>query len=632
MAFIIAKKVLDPVNATGRGAEDGVGHLVIARVDGDGAIGEQWNGTAQDREDPSKLELSDFDLFPDDENHRLYAGPSMSRPGFPATEGFATSDIAYIPHPTEDRNIILDEAIASGLGYESALIFDGTEEQETFIRYELLPAAAHFLNAQDVDYYNVPLTGEYQNSNSVARYFLEQITAATGSDLTVSDYFPLQQVQGADRDLFGTTTVTALPDEIGTKFRGYVVEDGRSDDPSSFGSGTSHEIAGGFGEDVIFGNAGDDTLKATDIYEFSWNDSWDRLSGGTGNDRFEVVLRDTELARTQYPNVVWGGPGADTISLDLGEGALGASIFDFKVYVLNMPSLTKAQFENLDLSELGLEKQVDWSRIDLVVVNPDPEDRIIYKYGSQGDFPVELLAKRAEDPEDVYWGDFGQSVMLTPEIAYEEGIRPGASWVPADNYDGHMMWEHPLSFGEEYRSIETAFGGYWVIDGEPLGARPEADQMDFQADDGGILVTPETMAMATIYPFGPFVLNGRLDGTSLVASGGVAHFTGTIADDVLEGTSGDDIFTSSPGSDAIRGGLGSDRVSYAGSDDGVSLSGRFFSAPAPGTSEGEMQDAPVSRNAGFSGSGGDAEGDTIRGVFHLSGSDHEDVFDAGAFS
>ena len=81
-------------------------------------------------------------------------------------------------------------------------------------------------------------------------------------------------------------------------------------------------------------------------------------------------------------------------------------------------------------------------------------------------------------------------------------------------------------------------------------------------------------------------------------------------DDELHGGYGNDYLEGGAGADKIYGGTSSDTVSYAGSDAAVTIrlsTGTPLSLPGPGY-----------------GSGGHAEGDTIRGVENIIGSAHND--------
>jgi len=80
-------------------------------------------------------------------------------------------------------------------------------------------------------------------------------------------------------------------------------------------------------------------------------------------------------------------------------------------------------------------------------------------------------------------------------------------------------------------------------------------------------------------------------------------------DDILDGGDGDDRLTGGAGGDDIDGGAGEDTALYTGSGSGVTIS-----------------------LAAGSASGGDATGDTLTGIEHLTGSDHGDTLrgDSGA--
>ena len=82
---------------------------------------------------------------------------------------------------------------------------------------------------------------------------------------------------------------------------------------------------------------------------------------------------------------------------------------------------------------------------------------------------------------------------------------------------------------------------------------------------------------------------------------------GLAGDDTLNGDSGDDQLEGGPGEDALDGGIGEDWALYPDSAAGVTID---LSAP----------DA----NGYVNGTGGDAQGDKLKNIEHLWGSDHED--------
>ncbi len=111
-------------------------------------------------------------------------------------------------------------------------------------------------------------------------------------------------------------------------------------------------------EGVVGGN-GDDTLRSN-------GDTIVLLAGGGGDDYFQVGIAKGS------PTIVWGGVGADTISLTHGDDSGRAA----GILVLNAPGLTEENFQYFDLENMTGGTQIDWSQIDVVVINPNSSDSI----------------------------------------------------------------------------------------------------------------------------------------------------------------------------------------------------------------------------------------------------------------
>ncbi|MBD0864884.1 MAG: hypothetical protein GDA36_04375, partial [Rhodobacteraceae bacterium] len=115
--------------------------------------------------------------------------------------------------------------------------------------------------------------------------------------------------------------------------------------------------------------------------------------------------------------------------------------------------------------------------------------------------------------------------------------------------------------------------------------------------------------------FAPAGIGGDAEGDiltdieHLIGSAYDDHLTGNDEANQLTGLAGDDTLTGGEGADTLDGGAGADTASYARSDAAVTVN------LATGT-----------------GTGGDAEGDTLTGIEHLTGSAHGDTLtgDAGA--
>jgi Ca2+-binding RTX toxin-like protein len=96
-------------------------------------------------------------------------------------------------------------------------------------------------------------------------------------------------------------------------------------------------------------------------------------------------------------------------------------------------------------------------------------------------------------------------------------------------------------------------------------------------------------------------IDGGTENDQIFGDGGNDSLYGGTGDDHLDGGDGNDVLIGAAGADTMDGGAGTDTVSYAGSAAGVTVS------LAAGT-----------------GTGGDAQGDTLTGIENLYGSDHDD--------
>ena len=101
-------------------------------------------------------------------------------------------------------------------------------------------------------------------------------------------------------------------------------------------------------------------------------------------------------------------------------------------------------------------------------------------------------------------------------------------------------------------------------------------------------------------------VRGNVENLSLLGTGAI-NGTGNALANVITGNSGNNILAGLGGADTLTGGLGLDTASYAASGSGVTVS------LTTGT-----------------GSGGDAEGDTLNEIENLTGSNHNDVLEGSS--
>jgi len=106
-------------------------------------------------------------------------------------------------------------------------------------------------------------------------------------------------------------------------------------------------------------------------------------------------------------------------------------------------------------------------------------------------------------------------------------------------------------------------------------------------------------------------LSGLGGDDSLYGGSGRDSLIGGTGDDLLDGGTGNDTLAGGDGNDTLTGGAGADRL-----DGGSGMDFADYSGSAAGVN--------IDLNAG-TGSGGDAQGDTLAGVDGLIGSDHDDT-------
>jgi len=186
-----------------------------------------------------------------------------------------------------------------------------------------------------------------------------------------------------------------------------------------YGGDGSDYIAGGIGKDTIDGGDGFDILTYHDLGIGSEEtdsikvDLWDTslstdnvsrvegfvgsrfgdsfkgsegggewFAGGGGEDKFIITGRGS----SEMPTVVWGGDGADTITVSSTEFEVGVTsptdsqaLGQIGIVMVDAPNLTEENFSDLDFDSLGFGAGFDWSAIDLILLNHEGHDTIQYE-------------------------------------------------------------------------------------------------------------------------------------------------------------------------------------------------------------------------------------------------------------
>jgi Ca2+-binding RTX toxin-like protein len=165
-------------------------------------------------------------------------------------------------------------------------------------------------------------------------------------------------------------------------------------------------------------------------------------------------------------------------------------------------------------------------------------------------------------------------------------------------------------------SVENAVGGTVAI---VNGAAVFTANADFSgaasfgytvSDDKGGSTTASVSLTVNAPPVVPGVILGQAGNDTLTGTDGNDRMDGLAGNDILRAGAGDDIVIGGMGADRIDGGTGNDTADYSGSSTAVTVGLGFFSSA--------FQITPGR------GRGGDAAGDTLFGIEHITGSAFDD--------
>jgi RTX calcium-binding nonapeptide repeat (4 copies) len=123
-----------------------------------------------------------------------------------------------------------------------------------------------------------------------------------------------------------------------------------------------------YGVEAVVGGAGDDS--------FVFGNGSDSLSaaGGAGNDTFNLTFGPTD-----GPRIIWGGDGADVVNVSRDTTT---DAWQVGILAVTVVGLTAANFGDFTLDMLNLGPLFDWTKIDVVMINPDAGDSVNWLVGS----------------------------------------------------------------------------------------------------------------------------------------------------------------------------------------------------------------------------------------------------------
>lgn len=195
--------------------------------------------------------------------------------------------------------------------------------------------------------------------------------------------------------------------------------------------------------EVVVAGLGADTLSADGSTEV-------HLAGLDGNDRFHIV------AGGGAPTIVWGGIGADTISIAATDPSNPDAHDPVGILVVNVENLTPETFVNFDLNMVNVGSGFDWSQIDVVVLNPESSDQLVIDGSEIGTFS-DTIPVTYRDPSDDSTHHYGSvSYLATNDIGdwYTAGQHHAANYTVASSL---------LGGGVTSVFAPTAVAGFWDI-------------------------------------------------------------------------------------------------------------------------------------------------------------------------
>ncbi len=430
------------------------------------------------------------------------------------------------------------------------------------------------------------------------------------SSLSSSDGFKI--VGGLAGDGAGVS-VSRAGDINGDGFDDMVVG-ARGVDINGSESGASYVIFGkasGFSDIDLGDLAPSEGFMIVGESDSDWNGHAVSAAGDVNHDGIDDLIvgspmNDEYTTNSGKAYVIYGRRASSEVTLtgtDIGQRILGGHLDDI-------------------LNGLGGEDDLQGGDGDDTLDGGDDDDRVLggaggdtlrggagrdwVRGGDDGDM-VE-----GGDDRDWLFGDDGDDDLDGGEGA--DRLEGGAG---ADDLDGGLGGADLAVYKKSAAGVTVDLGAGTGTGGDAQGDTLTGIERVMGSDHGDTL-TGDANANLLIGRGGDDVLTGLGGRDKLRGDAGEDELyggderdvlEGGADDDILDGGDGDDRLTGGAGGDDIDGGAGEDTALYTGSGSGVTIS-----------------------LAAGSASGGDATGDTLTGIEHLTGSDHGDTLrgDSGA--
>jgi Ca2+-binding RTX toxin-like protein/GH24 family phage-related lysozyme (muramidase) len=467
----------------------------------------------------------------------------------------------------------------------------------------------------------------------------DRILGGTGDDALIGGAGAdvLSGGDGIDSlDYSGSTKAVTVDLAAGTGSGGDAEEDaidgieelyGSGFGDSLTGAGGDEVLAGGGGDDVLAGGAGADTLEGGDGFDTadyaasSTGVAVDLAAGtGSGGDAEGDTLQDIErvvgsadadeLSGSGADDVLEGGGGDDQLQGGAGADVLaGGDGFDTADYedsgagvTINLAAGTGAGGDAEGDTLSGIEQVVGSAHEDTLTGSAGAD----WLRGGDGD---DRLAGSAG--ADVLSGGDGFDTADYSASAGAVTVDLAAGTGRGGDAEGDVIDGVEAVLGSAEGDVLLGSAGDEVLEGaagdDRLVGRGGADVLiggaGFDTADYAASATAVSIDLGAGTGTGGDAEGDRLREIERVVGSAFADdLVGSSGNDVLEGGAGADVLAGLGGADLLEGGAGFDTADYGASGAGVTID-----------------------LAGGTGSGGDAEGDRLRDIERVIGSNFADV-------
>jgi Ca2+-binding RTX toxin-like protein len=369
----------------------------------------------------------------------------------------------------------------------------------------------------------------------------------------------------------GVLTIGKGGDAAGDKVKNFEHIFGGNGNDKLTGNASDNTIVGGLGNDTIFGLAGNDRLVGIS--------GKNTLDGGVGNDRIQGGSDEDTLI---------GGAGIDLLDYDLSNAAVTVTLGAGNAVTVGQSGHAQgdkiSQFENFHGS--NFDDAVTGSTGNNVFFSSQGADKITggggvdwVNYGGSGGAVTVNLGNNINTGEQAE----GDTIFGVANVTGSSGD---------DTITGNTV----------ANIIEGGQGADKLSGGSAI----ESNTFDIVSYAGSSAVTVD-LTLATEQSGGDAEGDLLSNFEGIIGSQFGDTLIGNTAANMLDGSGGDDNIKAGAGADKIDGGAGIDGLSYEGSVEGVTVSLGVNGAQTIGSK-------------------GDAQGDIIKNIENLFGSEHADKF------